>query len=110
MRNSGRGFGRSNPALYANGPASIFRTACSVHNVHRGAGRRWSIMKGTRGARPMAIQQLEIRGYRSFREAVWRPGRLNLLVGPNGGGKSNLLRILELISNASKGKLAESIN
>jgi predicted ATPase len=58
----------------------------------------------------MAIQQLEIRGYRSFREAVWRPGKLNLLVGPNGGGKSNLLRILELISNASKGKLAETIN
>jgi predicted ATPase len=57
----------------------------------------------------MAIQQLEIRGYRSFREAAWRPGKLNLLVGANGGGKSNLLRILELISNASKGKLCESI-
>jgi hypothetical protein len=40
----------------------------------------------------MAIQQLEIRGCRSFKEAAWRPGKLNLLVGPIGGSKSNLLR------------------
>ena len=39
----------------------------------------------------MAIRQLEINGYRSLKEAVWKPGALNLIVGPNGSGKSNLL-------------------
>ena len=58
----------------------------------------------------MAIKQLEINGYRSLRHAVWEPGALNLIVGPNGSGKSNLLRLLGLISNAARGKLAETIN
>lgn len=57
----------------------------------------------------MRIKDLEIHGYRSFRDAVWRPGQLNLVVGPNGSGKSNLLRVLALISNAAKGNLAKSI-
>lgn len=51
----------------------------------------------------MAIQRLEIHGYRSFPEVVWQPSRLNLLVGPNGSGKSNLLRLLELIADVAKG-------
>ena len=57
----------------------------------------------------MAIRQLEINGYRSLKEAVWKPGALNLIVGPNGSGKSNLLRLLGLISRAAHGKLADSI-
>ena len=57
----------------------------------------------------MAIRQLEINGYRSLKEAVWKPGALNLIVGPNGSGKSNLLRLLRLISRAAQGKLAETI-
>ncbi len=58
----------------------------------------------------MAIQRLEVHGYRSFEQATWEPGNLNLLVGPNGSGKSNLLRLLELISSVARGELAESIN
>jgi predicted ATPase len=58
----------------------------------------------------MAIQNLQIHGYRCFREASWQPGQLNLLVGPNGSGKSNLLRLLELIGDAARGKLAQAIN
>ncbi len=58
----------------------------------------------------MAIRKLEIHGYKSFEKAVWEPGRLNLLVGPNGSGKTNLLQLLELISNTAKGKLLETIN
>ena len=58
----------------------------------------------------MAIQQLEVEGFRSFKRATWQPGSLNLVVGPNGAGKSNLLRLLELISAAARGKLAESVS
>ena len=49
----------------------------------------------------MAIQTLDIYGYRSFQEMAWQPGRLNLCVGPNGAGKSNLLRLLELIADVA---------
>lgn len=58
----------------------------------------------------MAIQRLEVHGYRSFENAVWEPGKLNLLVGPNGSGKSNLLRLLELISETARGRLSKAID
>jgi predicted ATPase len=57
----------------------------------------------------MAIQELEVRGYLSFKEVSWKPGRLNLLVGPNASGKSNLLRLLELIAETAKGGLANAM-
>lgn len=57
----------------------------------------------------MAVKKVEIHGYRSLRDATWRPGSLNLVVGPNGSGKSNLLQLLALISNAADGRLAKSI-
>ncbi len=57
----------------------------------------------------MAIQQLDVLGYRSFKEICWKPGSLNLLVGPNGSGKSNLLRLLELIAETAKGRLASAL-
>jgi predicted ATPase len=57
----------------------------------------------------IAIQQLEIRDFRSFHELNWQPRKLNLLVGPNGSGKSNLLRILQLISNVGKGRLGAAL-
>jgi len=57
----------------------------------------------------MAIQKLEITGFRSLKHVTWRPGPLNLLVGPNGGGKSNVLRCLELISTVAGGGLQDSI-
>jgi predicted ATPase len=57
----------------------------------------------------MAIQQLDVHGYRSFRDIRWKPGQLNLLVGPNGSGKSNLLRILEIIAETAKGRLANAM-
>jgi predicted ATPase len=57
----------------------------------------------------MAIQELKVHGYRSFRDVCWQPGKLNLLVGPNASGKSNLLRLLELIGEAAKGQLANAM-
>jgi len=57
----------------------------------------------------MAIQRLNVLGFRSLKEATWEPGRLNLLVGANGSGKSNLIRCLKLISATANGRLEESV-
>ncbi len=42
----------------------------------------------------MSIQRLEAEGFRSFREMAWEPGSLNVFIGPNTCGRSNLLRQL----------------
>jgi len=57
----------------------------------------------------MGIEWLRIQGYRSLADVTWEPGPLNLLIGPNGSGKSNLLRSLQLLSDAANGRLAQSI-
>lgn len=57
----------------------------------------------------MKIQELEIEGFRSLKKVVWRPGNLNVIIGRNGSGKSNLLQFLELLSISAKGSLAEYI-
>ena len=46
----------------------------------------------------MKILNLEIKGFRSLKYISWAPADLNVIIGPNGTGKSNLLRMLELIS------------
>lgn len=57
----------------------------------------------------MKIIKLEIKGYRSLRDAVWEPGDLNVLIGPNASGKSNLMRLLELIAVSAQGRLGKHI-
>jgi predicted ATPase len=57
----------------------------------------------------MKIQKLEIEGFRSLRQVSWTPGDLNVVIGPNGTGKSNLLRFLELISVSAGGGLGKYI-
>jgi predicted ATPase len=57
----------------------------------------------------MKILRLDIKGYRSLNEVSWTPGDLNVLIGPNGTGKSNLLRLLELISVSAQGRLGKYI-
>src|SRR5438445_9798215 len=57
----------------------------------------------------MKITQLDIEGFRSLKKVTWNPGDLNIVIGPNGTGKSNLLRFLELISVAAQGRLAKYI-
>jgi len=57
----------------------------------------------------MKIIELEIEGFRSFKSQIWRPGDLNLLIGPNASGKSNLLRTLELVSNSARGSLGRYV-
>ncbi|MCP4592921.1 MAG: AAA family ATPase [bacterium] len=57
----------------------------------------------------MKILELEIDGYRSLKHVTWRPGDLNVLIGPNCAGKSNLLRVIELLSISAQGGLGKHI-
>ncbi|MDU9047480.1 MAG: AAA family ATPase [Candidatus Electrothrix sp. Rat3] len=57
----------------------------------------------------MKITRLDIEGFRSLRNVRWVPGDLNVIIGPNGTGKSNLLRLMELISVSAQGKLGKYI-
>lgn len=57
----------------------------------------------------MKILKLEMEGFRSLRAQSWFPGDLNVLIGPNASGKSNVLRVLEILSTASRGGLGKLI-
>ena len=57
----------------------------------------------------MKILELEIENFRSLHKVTWKPGDLNVIIGRNGSGKSNLLRFLELVSASAKGDLEEHI-
>jgi predicted ATPase len=57
----------------------------------------------------MNIIKLRIQDFRSLRNVSWSPGNLNVIIDPNGTGKSNLLRFLELISISAQGKLRKYI-
>src|SRR2546423_1767443 len=57
----------------------------------------------------MRIKQLKIEGFRSLKNVTWEPGDLNILIGPNGTGKSNLLRFIELMAVTAKGNLGKYI-
>lgn len=57
----------------------------------------------------MKITKLHIEGFRSLRNVSWSPGDLNVIIGPNGTGKSNLLRFLELISESAQGRLGKYV-
>ena len=57
----------------------------------------------------MKIKHLNVKGYRSLKDVNWQPGDLNVVIGQNGTGKSNLLRMMELIAAAAHGKLSKYI-
>lgn len=57
----------------------------------------------------MAISRLEISGYRSVRQLTLELGPVNVIVGPNGSGKTNLYRALYLLSVAAEGRLARTL-
>lgn len=57
----------------------------------------------------MILEQIQIEGFRSLKSVTWKPGRLNVLIGPNGGGKSNLLQALDLLRIAATGGLRGAI-
>lgn len=55
------------------------------------------------------LGSIHIRGYRSLREFRLRPGRLTVVTGQNGVGKSNLYRSLALLQRMADGRFAETI-
>ncbi|WP_300160729.1 AAA family ATPase [Solidesulfovibrio sp.] len=57
----------------------------------------------------MLIKRLEVKGFKSLKDVVWEPGPLTILIGPNGSGKTNILKAIELISSSGKGSLEDVI-
>ena len=43
------------------------------------------------------IDKLEIKGFKSLQDVELELGRLNVLIGPNGGGKSNLISYFQML-------------
>ncbi len=58
----------------------------------------------------MKIQSVDIEGFRSLRDLAGRLDQVTVLVGPNGVGKSNLYRALELIHLAATRQLSRAIS
>ncbi len=57
----------------------------------------------------MKVLKFEADGFRSLKSQLWCPGDLNVIIGPNASGKSNLLRGLEILSKAAQGGLGQHI-
>ncbi|HPO10381.1 MAG TPA: AAA family ATPase, partial [bacterium] len=57
----------------------------------------------------MKILQLDVQGFRSLKNISWKPADLNILIGPNASGKSNVLHALDMISASAQGRLGEHI-
>lgn len=55
------------------------------------------------------LTTLAVANYRSLRDLVVPLGRLNLVTGSNGSGKSNLYRALRLLAEAAQGGLIPSL-
>jgi predicted ATPase len=53
----------------------------------------------------MQIESLRVAGFLSLKEAEISFDRLNVLIGSNGAGKSNLLRLFELLQALADGSL-----
>jgi predicted ATPase len=57
----------------------------------------------------MKLKKLHIENFRSLRNVTWEPGDLNVLIGPNAGGKSNLLKAIEFLAATANGELREHV-
>ncbi len=57
----------------------------------------------------MKINNLIIKGFRSLYDVAWQPGDLNVIIGPNGSGKTNLMKALEMLSFSARGMLSDQV-
>ncbi len=57
----------------------------------------------------MRITDLHIKNYRSLKDVHWKPGALNVIIGPNASGKSNLLKFLRLVKASVRGELNNQV-
>lgn len=55
------------------------------------------------------LQTVAIRGYRSLREVILPLGRLSIITGENGVGKSSLYRALRLLADCGRGEVIGSL-
>lgn len=55
------------------------------------------------------ISRLHVEGYRSIRKLRLDLGAVNVVLGPNGSGKTNLYRALYLLAEAAHGRLARAL-
>jgi predicted ATPase len=53
---------------------------------------------------------IKIEGFRSFKKVELEMPRLAVLIGPNGGGKSNFTDLLMLMAEAGNGQLAKGVS
>jgi len=51
------------------------------------------------------IDKLTIKGFKSLQDVELELGQLNVLIGPNGGGKSNFVSYLEMLREMVEGRL-----
>ena len=51
------------------------------------------------------LKQIKIRGYKSLKDQEFDLGMINVLIGPNGGGKSNLISFFKMINFMLSGNL-----
>ena len=58
----------------------------------------------------MRILQFSAERFRSLRSVSnWQPGALNVLIGPNASGKSNVLRALDFLAASAQGRLSKTV-
>lgn len=55
------------------------------------------------------LTHVEIKGYKSLKDASLDMNGLTVLIGPNGSGKSNFLDVFKLMSEAGHGRLREGL-
>lgn len=55
------------------------------------------------------LKHIEIQGYRSLKDVSLDMEPLNVLIGPNGGGKSNFMDLFRLLKAGAHGELAEAV-
>lgn len=52
------------------------------------------------------MNEIKVKGYKSFKDLTINLGKINLLIGANGAGKSSFLSLFELLNNAYEQRLA----
>lgn len=57
----------------------------------------------------VSVERVKIQGYRSIKSLDLELRSLNVLIGPNASGKSNLLDFFELLSAAAAGRLEQAV-
>jgi predicted ATPase len=55
------------------------------------------------------VEAFHVAGYRSLRTLRVPLGQINVLIGPNGSGKTNLYRAMYLVARAAEGQLARTL-